>query len=119
MVPAVAFEPEPAVESAVIVLEPYPSDDRLTNPDQEDALWRLVQAGFRERRKMLHNVLSRQLPVPSEQVDGALARAEIAPDRRPQTLEVGEWLRLLEEIGPIGPDRRGRRRPAPAANETE
>jgi 16S rRNA (adenine1518-N6/adenine1519-N6)-dimethyltransferase len=119
IVPAVAFEPEPAVESAVIVLEPYPSDDRLANPDQEDALWRLVQAGFRERRKMLHNVLSRQLPVPSEQVDGALARAEIAPDRRPQTLEVGEWLRLLEEIGPIRPDQRGRRRHAPAANEPE
>ena len=118
LVPSSAFEPEPAVESAVIVLEPYPDDDRLDDPAREDALWRLVQAGFRERRKMLHNVLSRQLPIASDRVDGALSRAAIAPDRRPQTLEVGEWLRLLDELGTIAPDVRGRRRDdGPSARE--
>ena len=110
LVPAWAFEPSPAVESAVIVLEPYPGDDRLAESAREDTLWRLVQAGFRERRKMLHNVLSRQLPIAAERVDAALARAAIAPDRRPQTLAVGEWLRLLDEIGPIGSAERGGRR---------
>jgi hypothetical protein len=69
-----------------------------------------VQAGFRERRKMLHNVLSRQLPLPPAAVASALAASGIAPDRRPQTLGVGEWLALREAIGPIGPDDRGRRR---------
>jgi 16S rRNA (adenine1518-N6/adenine1519-N6)-dimethyltransferase len=108
-VPPEAFEPEPAVRSAVIALEPYPADDRLGNADQEDALWRLVQAGFRERRKMLHNVLARQLPVEPARVDAALAAAHIAPDRRPQTLAVGEWIALLEAIGEIGGDRRGQR----------
>jgi 16S rRNA (adenine1518-N6/adenine1519-N6)-dimethyltransferase len=107
-VPPTAFEPEPAVRSAVIVVEPYPDDDRLAAVDDEDELWRLVQAGFRERRKMLHNVLSRQLPVEPPRVDAALAAAGIAPDRRPQTLAVGEWLALLEAFGPIGGDRRGR-----------
>jgi 16S rRNA (adenine1518-N6/adenine1519-N6)-dimethyltransferase len=107
-VPPEAFEPEPAVRSAVIVLEPYPGDDRLATADDEDALWRLVQAGFRERRKMLHNVLARQLPVEPARVDAALAAAGIAPDRRPQTLAVGEWLALLEAFGEIGGDRRGR-----------
>jgi 16S rRNA (adenine1518-N6/adenine1519-N6)-dimethyltransferase len=108
-VPAEAFEPEPAVRSAVIVLEPYPTDDRLASAEEEDALWRLVQAAFRERRKMLHNVLTRQLPVEPARVEAALAAAAIAPDRRPQTLGVGEWLALLEAIGPIGVDQRGRR----------
>ena len=117
IVPAAAFEPEPAVESAVIVLEPYPDDDRLADAGQEEALWRLVQAGFRERRKMLHNVLARQLPVPPDRIDASLSRAAITPDRRPQTLEVGEWLRLLEELGPIGPDERGRRRTTAPADE--
>jgi 16S rRNA (adenine1518-N6/adenine1519-N6)-dimethyltransferase len=107
-VPAAAFEPEPAVESAVIVAEPYPSDDRLA-PTDEDELWRLVQAAFRERRKMLHNVLARQLPVDAGRVEAALGTAGIAPDRRPQTLAVGEWLALREALGPIGEDRRGRR----------
>jgi 16S rRNA (adenine1518-N6/adenine1519-N6)-dimethyltransferase len=103
-----AFEPEPAVESAVIVVEPYDADDRL-DPETEDALWRLVQAAFRERRKMIHNVLARQLPVDAGRVTDALATAGIDPDRRPQTLAVGEWLALREALGPIGADRRGRR----------
>jgi 16S rRNA (adenine1518-N6/adenine1519-N6)-dimethyltransferase len=109
-VPAAAFEPEPAVESAVIVVEPYPGDDRLPDPEAEDALWRLVQAAFRERRKMIHNVLSRQLPVEPARVAAALDTAGIDPNRRPQTLAVGEWLALLAAIGEIGQDHRGRRR---------
>jgi len=108
-VPPEAFEPEPAVRSAVIVVEPYPADDRLPSPEAEDALWRLVQASFRERRKMIHNVLARQLPVEPARVSAALAAVGIAPDRRPQTVAVGEWLALLEAFGEIGPDRRGRR----------
>ncbi len=108
-VPREAFEPMPKVASAVLVLEPFAEDDRLEDPAAEDALWRLVQAGFRERRKMLHNVLTRQLPVSGERVDGALRTTGIDPDRRPQTLAVGEWIALLEAIGPIGEDLRGRR----------
>ena len=109
-VPPTAFEPAPAVDSAVIVIEPFAEDDRL-DPAAEDALWRLVQAAFRERRKMIHNVLTRQLPLPAERIAAALAVAGIDPDRRPQTLAVGEWIRLLEAIGPIGSDARGRRAP--------
>jgi 16S rRNA (adenine1518-N6/adenine1519-N6)-dimethyltransferase len=112
-VPPAAFEPEPAVDSAVIVVEPFDVDDRL-GPEDEEALWRLVQAGFRERRKMLHNVLARQLPVDAGRVAAALRASGIDPDRRPQTLAVGEWLALLEAIGPatLGEDQRGRRAPS-------
>jgi 16S rRNA (adenine1518-N6/adenine1519-N6)-dimethyltransferase len=113
LVPPGAFEPEPAVESAVLVLEPYPEDDRLPDAAAEDKLWRLVQAAFRERRKMLHNVLVRQLSLPAETIERALAAASIASDRRPQTLAVGEWLALAEALGDVGPDRRGRTRDRP------
>jgi len=95
-----AFEPAPKVESAVLVLEPFPGDDRL-DAEAEDHLWRVVQAGFRERRKMLHNVLTRQLPIPPERVDAALDATAIARDRRPQTLGVGEWMALAEALGDI------------------
>jgi 16S rRNA (adenine1518-N6/adenine1519-N6)-dimethyltransferase len=107
-VPPAAFEPAPKVDSAVVVIEPFGPDDRL-DATTEDELWRLVQAAFRERRKMLHNVLARQLPLPADRLAAALAAAAIAPDRRPQTLGVGEWLALHDALGTVGPDLRGRR----------
>ena len=82
--------------------------------EMEDHLWRLVQAGFRERRKMLRNVLGRQLPVDQARVDAALAAAGIAGDRRPQTLAVTDWIGLLGALGPLPPDARGRREPREA-----
>ena len=97
-VPASAFEPAPKVDSAVVVLEPHPPGHWAAPPASEDDLWRLVQAAFRERRKMLHNVLTRQLHLPPDVVLRSLAEAGIAPDRRPQTVAVEEWLTLLETL---------------------
>lgn len=97
-VPAVAFEPAPKVSSAVVVLEPRPSTP--LSADREADLWRLVQAGFRERRKMLRNVLPRQLPHVGERLDAALTQVGIDGDRRPQTLSVREWLALLAALEP-------------------
>jgi 16S rRNA (adenine1518-N6/adenine1519-N6)-dimethyltransferase len=98
-VPAEAFEPAPDVASAIVAGQTRP---RLLAADGEEQLWRLVQAGFRERRKMLHNVLPRQLPqVGRERFEAALAATGIAADRRPQTLSVEEWLALSEAVGPL------------------
>jgi 16S rRNA (adenine1518-N6/adenine1519-N6)-dimethyltransferase len=105
-VPPEAFEPAPKVASAVVVLEPHA---RLAlDATREPELWGLVQSGFRERRKMLRNVLARQLRagpdrttgplVGQARVDAALAAVGIAGDRRPQTLSVEDWLRLLEAL---------------------
>jgi 16S rRNA (adenine1518-N6/adenine1519-N6)-dimethyltransferase len=106
-VPAAAFEPAPKVDSAVVELVPRP--ERALSPEREPELWGLVQAGFRERRKMLRNVLARQLRsgpdraggalVGQTRVDAALEAAGITGDRRPQTLSVEDWLRLLEALG--------------------
>ena len=112
IVPRDAFEPAPAVESAILALDVRPADGPGRLPaEMEDHLWRLVQAGFRERRKMLRNVLGRQLPVGQPVVDAALAATRIAGDRRPQTLSVAEWIGLLGALGPLPPDQRGRRGP--------
>jgi 16S rRNA (adenine1518-N6/adenine1519-N6)-dimethyltransferase len=100
VVPARAFEPAPEVESAVLVGRSRP---RRLGAAQETELWRLVQAGFRERRKMLHNVLPRQLPaVGRARFEAALAATGIDVDRRPQTLSVEEWMALSAAVGPLG-----------------
>jgi len=99
VVPSSAFEPAPAVQSAVLVGDVRA---RRLSPDDEERLWRVSQAGFRERRKMLHNVLPRQLPqVGTVRFDAALAAVGIAPDRRPQTVSVDEWIALADAVGPL------------------
>ncbi|MFH0751925.1 MAG: 16S rRNA (adenine(1518)-N(6)/adenine(1519)-N(6))-dimethyltransferase RsmA [Chloroflexota bacterium] len=114
-VPRDAFEPAPEVESAILALDVRPPGDLGRLPaEMEDDLWRLVQAGFRERRKMLHNVLPRQLPIEPATIAAALAEAGIASDRRPQTLGVAEWIALLGALGPIPTDQRGRRADGPS-----
>ena len=105
-VPPEAFEPAPKVASAVAVLRPR--DRPFLPAAREPALWGLLHAGFRERRKMLRNVLARQLHAGEDgatgpllgqaKVDEGLAAAGIAGDRRPQTLSVDDWLRLLDAL---------------------
>ena len=99
VVPAAAFEPAPGVDSAILIGRTRP---RRLDAAAEDELWRVVQAGFRERRKMIHNGLARQL----RSIDGpclvaALASCSIAPERRPQTLSVEEWLALRAALSPL------------------
>lgn len=98
-VPAAAFEPAPEVDSAVLRLR---RRDRPAVPpgDGRETLYRVVQAGFRQRRKQVHNGLTRELPVDREIVEAALATCGVVPDRRPQTLSVDEWACLAAQLGP-------------------
>ncbi len=102
-VPGDAFEPAPSVASAVIVIEPRRPGSGPTGPlADEDPLWALVQTGFRERRKMIRNVLARQLRIGQVRVDDALAAVGIAGDRRPQTLSVDDWIALRRAFEAAG-----------------
>jgi 16S rRNA (adenine1518-N6/adenine1519-N6)-dimethyltransferase len=96
-VPAAAFEPSPAVDSAVLRLR---RRDHPAVPAGElrEPFYRVVQAGFRQRRKQVHNGLSRELPVDREAVEAALDGCGVTPDRRPQTLTIDEWACLSRSL---------------------
>ena len=98
-VPAVAFEPEPAVDSAILRLRRRPEAVIPPGPDREP-FYRVVQAGFRQRRKQVHNGLTRELPVDRGVVEEALDSCGVAPDRRPQTLSIDEWACLTRILAP-------------------
>lgn len=98
-VPREAFEPVPGVDSAILLLDYRTGDDAFSlDPSDEERLWRLVQAGFRERRKKLRNALPRALPILESDIVAALARAKLSPDQRAQTLSVKDWTTLLHEL---------------------
>ncbi|MEA3345731.1 MAG: 16S rRNA (adenine(1518)-N(6)/adenine(1519)-N(6))-dimethyltransferase RsmA [Chloroflexota bacterium] len=93
-----AFYPSPQVSSAVLRVDCY--DDPLLAEDST-SFFRIVRAGFSQRRKQLHNSLSAGLALADDQAKAALREAEIDPRRRPQTLSVEEWLALHRTLSPI------------------
>jgi 16S rRNA (adenine1518-N6/adenine1519-N6)-dimethyltransferase len=99
-VPPAAFEPAPAVDSAVLRLRRRATPLVPPGPGREP-FYRVVQAGFRQRRKQVHNGLTRELPVDRDIVERALATCGVAPDRRPQTLTVEEWACLTANLGQL------------------
>jgi 16S rRNA (adenine1518-N6/adenine1519-N6)-dimethyltransferase len=99
-VPADAFEPAPSVDSAVLRLRRKASPDVQPGPRREP-FYRLVQAGFRQRRKQLHNALGRELGLDQATLGAAFAACGVEPEQRAQTLTVAQWACLLERLGPL------------------
>ena len=89
--PPTAFTPPPKVWSAVVSLTPRPSQP---DPGLFRRMEALTAAAFGQRRKMLRGSL-RQLGG-----EPLLARADIAPDRRAETLTVDEYDRLARLTSP-------------------
>ena len=96
VVPRTAFEPAPAVDSAILRLRRRAVPP--VEPAARETFYRVVQAGFRQRRKQIHNGLSRELPVDRTAVEAALAECGVDPDRRPQTVTVDEWVCLTARL---------------------
>jgi 16S rRNA (adenine1518-N6/adenine1519-N6)-dimethyltransferase len=108
-VPATSFEPPPEVDSAILRLRRRASPQIAVGPGREP-FYRIVQAGFRQRRKQLHNALGRELPVPRGVLEAAFADCGIDSERRAQTLSLGEWEcltdRLATSLSPPAPSDR-------------
>jgi len=98
-VPASAFEPPPDVDSAILRLRRRASPIVAVGAGREP-FYRTVQAGFRQRRKQLHNALGRELSVPRPALEGAFAACGIDSERRAQTLSLDEWACLARRLAP-------------------
>lgn len=99
-VPAGAFRPRPAVDSAIVRLEPLA--DPLVTTGEEGPFRQFVQAAFGMRRKQLGRVV-RELWEPEAVRAGAiLARLGMAPDLRAETLAPADFVRLFRALGRPG-----------------
>ena len=95
-VPASAFTPPPKVDSAFINLmmrdtPPAPVTD-------EALLWRIIRAGFNQRRKTLINALRGVLAQELETLREALDKLGFTPTVRGEALTVTEWIALANEL---------------------
>jgi 16S rRNA (adenine1518-N6/adenine1519-N6)-dimethyltransferase len=92
VVPAELFTPPPKVDSQIVVmkrrLEPL-----FPDVDSKD-FFRLVKAGFGEKRKTLLNSLSGGLHMDKPAVAAWLESAGVSPQLRAQALSLEDWYRL-------------------------
>jgi 16S rRNA (adenine1518-N6/adenine1519-N6)-dimethyltransferase len=86
------FWPRPDVESAVVRIDTYPQPPvAVTN---EQTFFRVVRAGFGQKRKQIKNSLGAGLHLSSEAAGAILDVAGIDPRRRAETFTLEEWAAL-------------------------
>ena len=93
-VPATVFWPRPAVASVVVSLE------RLVEPPvdpTDETLWRVVDAGFAERRKTMRNAL-RRLGLDAADADRVLSTHGLPPSVRAEELDLAAFAAIADEV---------------------
>lgn len=99
-VPARCFYPAPEVDSAIlrVVLYPQPAVEIA----DKESFFDLVRAGFSASRKQIGNSLAHGLGLPKAEVLPLLAKVDIVPQRRAETLTLEEWARLWRVFTQVG-----------------
>ena len=90
-VPRSSFLPAPKVNSEVIRLTLR--DTPIPLPD-EAGFFRVVKAGFTQRRKTVVNSLSQAFGLPKDRIREMLAACGLAENLRPEALTLDDWIRL-------------------------
>lgn len=88
-VPPDAFSPPPKVDSAVVTLEPLQAQ---LSPSVKQKLGELTQAAFSQRRKKIKTGLKSLFSITE------IVAQDIDPDLRPDTLGIGEFVRLAHYL---------------------
>jgi 16S rRNA (adenine1518-N6/adenine1519-N6)-dimethyltransferase len=91
--PPGAFRPPPRVDSSVVRLRFHPDQPPARDPE---AFETLVQAVFTRRRKTLANALLAYRPDGRAAIQRALAESGIDGTRRPESLDIPEFVRLSD-----------------------
>ncbi len=89
IVPAELFTPPPKVDSQILVLK-YRAQPLFSEVDTKQ-FFRIVKAGFSQRRKTVLNSLSAGLHLDREETTALLAAADIKPTVRAQELSLDQW----------------------------
>jgi 16S rRNA (adenine1518-N6/adenine1519-N6)-dimethyltransferase len=93
-IPAEAFFPAPKVDSAVLSVDIYLSP--LIKSELIESFFKMIKAGFSQKRKTLRNSLSSGLHISTTDSAQMLVKANIDPMRRAETLSIEEWQTLCE-----------------------
>ena len=91
---AASFFPAPKVDSAVLTIDIYLSPQ--IPAESIETFFKLIKAGFSQKRKTLRNSLSSGLHIAPSIAEELLIKTNIDPKRRAETLRMNEWRSLCE-----------------------
>jgi 16S rRNA (adenine1518-N6/adenine1519-N6)-dimethyltransferase len=94
--PRSAFTPAPRVDSALVLLDVR--EQPAVSVDDLNAFFRFVETVFQGRRKQLGGTLGRISGLGSTDAGARLAKLDVDPQRRPQTLSLPEWEAIYQEF---------------------
>ncbi len=89
------FTPPPQVDSQIVRITRFEQPILAVN---EPKFFRLVKAGFGERRKKLRSSLAGGLALDKADVDAALSAANISDTARAQELSLSNWEALYNQL---------------------
>jgi 16S rRNA (adenine1518-N6/adenine1519-N6)-dimethyltransferase len=92
VVPAKLFTPPPKVDSQIIKIKLR--DKPLFSDVDTEEFFKIVKAGFSEKRKKLRSSLSGGLHISKTESDNLIKKAQISSDARAQELTLEEWYNL-------------------------
>ena len=92
-----AFWPRPDVDSSLVHIDLTSQQMAGVSPASEDRFFRLVRAGFSQKRKQLQKNL-RQLGLNRQQIADMLQKSNIDGRRRAETLTIAEWQTLTDTL---------------------
>lgn len=95
-IPAGAFHPIPNVDSAILRIDIY--DQPLVSAEMLSTFFKLIKAGFSQKRKTLRNSLSSGLHIKPQDAETLLNKSNIDPMRRAETLSIAEWKGVCETM---------------------
>lgn len=93
-VPPKSFRPPPKVTSAVVRLDVHPSPVAVLANEKD--FFTIIRAGFAAPRKQIRNSFSQGLGIDTSIGGTILADAGIDATRRPQTLDIDEWIQVYQ-----------------------
>ncbi len=93
------FWPRPDVESALVRIDTY--ERPLVAVPDDTTFFRVVRAGFSQKRKQLKNSISSGLALDAERTAALFESAGVDSRRRAETLTLEEWAGLARSYGQI------------------
>ena len=98
-VPPSCFMPQPKVTSSVIRLRRRA--ERPVQVNDEVLMFKIIRAAFNQRRKTLVNALSSGLGLDKAEVEQCLEKCGFDTKIRGETLDIGSFAKIADEIGKL------------------